>query len=397
MGSPQRDFRDAGDEARHWKAQVRQMQEALHDAEAGLQEFMESSKELETELEADIAQSTKRAENLRAENESLRCDVDEWRSKYQKSITEHNSTLADMHRELAMLRESHNAYKSKLRDMELDNDELENAERMINTTLVDMEIRYNQAVERTAELESELQTKARLEEENQRLKDLVRDMQEEMDVLKDRTQTLHPHVHTEALTLGDLVVHRAPRRGVAKGGTLDRLREHMQQLQLRLQTAQSAPFASRAERSALPRPRSSLSASTNGAASPWRSTTPMGHAPMRPERPETPSALTRDERRKSNSFIPVPATGLARSQSRTRTSSRLSIAPETSPSAGMPYGFMGTDPAMSPVAATRRANLARRRSMGPTGVSKAALPSVRAPSPSKLRASPTKPGQVPWR
>ena len=40
---------------------------------------MESSKELEAELEADVAQSNKRADELQAQNEHLRADVDEWR------------------------------------------------------------------------------------------------------------------------------------------------------------------------------------------------------------------------------------------------------------------------------------------------------------------------------
>ena len=83
-----------------------------------------------------------------------------------------------MHKELSKLRESHDTYKTKLRDMELDNDELENTERMINSSLADMEGRYNRAVERTALLESELEHKRRLEEENQRLKDELRDVRE---------------------------------------------------------------------------------------------------------------------------------------------------------------------------------------------------------------------------
>lgn len=63
----------------HYKAQVQRMQDALKEAEQGLQEFMESSKELEAELEADVKQTTRRANTLQAENEALRSDVDEWR------------------------------------------------------------------------------------------------------------------------------------------------------------------------------------------------------------------------------------------------------------------------------------------------------------------------------
>lgn len=68
-------FASAADEARHYKAQVEEMRAALQEAESGLAEFMESSKE----LEADVAQSNKRADELQAQNEHLRADVDEWR------------------------------------------------------------------------------------------------------------------------------------------------------------------------------------------------------------------------------------------------------------------------------------------------------------------------------
>ena len=79
-------FSHAAEEAQHYKAQVKHMQEALREAENGLQEFMESSKELEAELEADIAQTTARADALHAENEALRAVVEEWRGKYQQSL-----------------------------------------------------------------------------------------------------------------------------------------------------------------------------------------------------------------------------------------------------------------------------------------------------------------------
>lgn len=72
-------FASAADEARHYKAQVEEMRAALQEAESGLAEFMESSKELEAEMEADMAAAHQRADALAAENEQLRADVDEWR------------------------------------------------------------------------------------------------------------------------------------------------------------------------------------------------------------------------------------------------------------------------------------------------------------------------------
>lgn len=83
--APEPSAGSADDELQHWKDKVAQMHEALRDAETGLQEFMESSKELEAELEADIAQSSRRIEELQSTNEQLRGDVDEWKVRAQRA------------------------------------------------------------------------------------------------------------------------------------------------------------------------------------------------------------------------------------------------------------------------------------------------------------------------
>lgn len=272
---------------------------------------------------------------------------------------------------------------------------------MITTSLVDMEGRYNKAIERTALLEGELEDKTRLEEENQRLKDELRDVREELQVVRDAAAAAPapaPRSDPDELSLSDLVVsrpaarpdtrfsstHAAPRSQApgAPAHTLERLREYMHQLQQRLQSAQ---HAAPSEHSAIPRPRSSLSASVGAVPSTpgWRCATPSGHTPSRPE---TPS-----DRRKAHSFIPVPAGGLSRSQSRARPSSRAAAAPgtagEPSPAHPMPYEFMEHDPAESPVHATRGAALARRRSVGLSGIPP---PRARPSSALRERMSPAK-------
>lgn len=375
-------FGSAAEEARHWKAQVEDMRAALREAETGLQEFMESSKELEAEMEADMAATSQRADALQVENEHLRADVDEWRTKYQKSVSEHTTTLADLQRELTKLRETHDVYKARLRDMEVDNDTLENAERMINSSLKDMEARYNQAIERTSLLETELEDKSRLETENQRLKDELRELKEEVAML-ERAQVKPPSSDNEELTLSDLVVVR-PQPAVdtiSERPPLERLREHMQQLQQRLQRAQTAGITTNLQRhwqrSSIPRPRSSMSSSTGGApASPaaWRAPTPS--------RPETPH----ERRHAGGSSIPVPVGGLSRSQSRSRPPSRAVHEAQPSPVGPVPFEFMEHDPALSPV--SMRQSLSRRRSLG--GLSGIPTPSHRTPRPTSAMRSPSK-------
>ncbi|KAE8234246.1 hypothetical protein CF326_g716 [Tilletia indica] len=194
-------FSSPEDEVRYWKSKVNDLHDTLNETEATLQDFMEGSKELEAEMEREISASNKRLTDLQNKNEAMRADVDNWKGKYQASLAEHNKTLADLNKELEILRDSHNIYKTKVRDMELTNDELESAERMVQSSLVDMEGRYHKAIERTALLEEELFTKATLEEENQRLKDEIRELNEELSVVRNMTPS-----HSRAQSRSDAPV-----------------------------------------------------------------------------------------------------------------------------------------------------------------------------------------------
>ncbi|KAL9937291.1 hypothetical protein V8E36_003700 [Tilletia maclaganii] len=183
-------FSTIEEEVKYWKSKVTDLHDTLNETESTLQDFMESSKELEAEMEREISASNRRLGDLQSKNEAMRTDVDNWKGKYQSSLAEHNKALAELNKELEVLRESHNLYKTRVRDMELTNDELESAERMVQSSLVDMEGRYNKAIERTALLEEELVTKAMLEEENQRLKDEIRELNEELAFVRNVTPAL---------------------------------------------------------------------------------------------------------------------------------------------------------------------------------------------------------------
>jgi predicted nucleic acid-binding Zn-ribbon protein len=60
------------EELSYWKTQYEQV-------ELELQEFQNSSKELEAELERDIEESDKRERTLREKAEQLNFEVDEWK------------------------------------------------------------------------------------------------------------------------------------------------------------------------------------------------------------------------------------------------------------------------------------------------------------------------------
>lgn len=188
---------------------------------AELAEFEEVSRELQIELERDLASMEKSEMNMRLSSERAKSDLDNlqvrWeslffrfdcvrtqnessqtdqneQSVYNSKLREHTTTLGQMTRELDLTRTAEKALRSQLRDMELDNDDLEKSERFVfwhwwlnsvlisiirakDSSLQDFESRYGRAIERIAMLEEELVNKAALEEELQRLKDELRGMQ----------------------------------------------------------------------------------------------------------------------------------------------------------------------------------------------------------------------------
>ncbi|CAO1612891.1 unnamed protein product [Jaminaea pallidilutea] len=179
-------FDNAKEETAYWRMKAQDLQDMLKEAEASLKDFAESSKELEQEMERELAQSAKDLEETKTRSEKLFSEREEWKSKYQVSLHQHNKALAENQMELDQLKKSHTIYRDKLRDLELDNDELENTERMVRSSLNDAEQRYHQQMEKTTLLEQELIDKSGLEEENQRLRDEVRELNEEIAALRER-------------------------------------------------------------------------------------------------------------------------------------------------------------------------------------------------------------------
>ncbi|GAA5827208.1 hypothetical protein JCM3770_000324 [Rhodotorula araucariae] len=106
-----------------------------------------------------------------------------------------------MQHQLESLRQSDSFLRAKLRDIELDNDDLEKSDREKDSSLHDLETRYNKALERIALLEQDLVNKAHLEEHVQRLKDDLRDVNEELSITRMQLAALSPAPNSPAAPL----------------------------------------------------------------------------------------------------------------------------------------------------------------------------------------------------
>ncbi|KAL1749103.1 hypothetical protein HDZ31DRAFT_28413 [Schizophyllum fasciatum] len=178
--------------ATDWRAKYNEVCDMLEQTRAELDDFHQSSKELETELENELQRTEKAQQDLKIKAARAENERDEWKSKFMSLQTTHNHTTASLQRELDKLRKEHQQVKVQLRELEMGNDDLERNERAVSSNLADVENKYSRVLEEKILLEHELLDKASMEEEFQRLKDELRDANVEIAVLKDQVSASQP-------------------------------------------------------------------------------------------------------------------------------------------------------------------------------------------------------------
>ncbi|CAL1297807.1 unnamed protein product [Larinioides sclopetarius] len=156
------------------------MKKRYEETKLELEEFQESSRELETELEAQLEQTEARNRELKSLSARLQLECDSLKDKLQKTQHDSQSQIADLEDELSRVKATRDDLQKYIRELEQLNDDLERAKRAAVSSLEDFESRLNQAIERNAFLESELDEKEVLKVTVQRLKDESRDLRQEM-------------------------------------------------------------------------------------------------------------------------------------------------------------------------------------------------------------------------
>ncbi|KIP12455.1 hypothetical protein PHLGIDRAFT_17589 [Phlebiopsis gigantea 11061_1 CR5-6] len=169
-----------------WKAKYMEVAEMLTETRAELDDFQISSRELEEELERELERTEKAQQDLKIKAAKADQEKDVWKSKFMSLQTTHNTTTTSLQRELDTVRKDYQQVKIQLRELEMGNDDLERNERAIASSLADIEQKYSRVLEEKILLEHELLDKATVEEECQRLKDELRDANEEIVILKDQ-------------------------------------------------------------------------------------------------------------------------------------------------------------------------------------------------------------------
>ncbi|CAL8303697.1 unnamed protein product [Merluccius merluccius] len=179
-------FTSKDEEIDYWKSLSLKYKKSCHEAQEELQEFQEGSRELEAELEAQLGQAEHRLRDLQSENQRLRNEVDNLKEKLEQQYAQSYKQVSVLEDDLGQTRSIKEQLHRYVRELEQANDDLERAKRATIVSLEDFEGRLNQAIERNAFLESELDEKESLLVSVQRLKDEARDLRQELAV-RERT------------------------------------------------------------------------------------------------------------------------------------------------------------------------------------------------------------------
>ncbi|XP_036428283.1 nuclear distribution protein nudE-like 1-A isoform X2 [Colossoma macropomum] len=175
-------FSSKDEEIDFWKALSLKYKKSCKEAQEELLEFQEGSRELEAELETQLGQAENRLRDLQADNQRLQHELDTLKEKLEQQYAQSYKQISMLEDDLGQTRSIKEQLLKYVRELEQANDDLERAKRATITSLEDFEQRLNQAIERNAFLESELDEKESLLVSVQRLKDEARDLRQELAV-----------------------------------------------------------------------------------------------------------------------------------------------------------------------------------------------------------------------
>nr|XP_057922075.1 nuclear distribution protein nudE-like 1-B [Doryrhamphus excisus] len=175
-------FASKDEEINFWKALYLKYKTNCQEAREELLEFQEGSRELEAELEAQLGQAEHRLKDLQSENQRLRSEVETLKERLEHQYSQTYKQISLLEDDLGQTRSIKEQLHKYVRELEQSNDDLERAKRATIVSLENFEQRLNQAIERNAFLESELDEKESLLVSVQRLKDEARDLRQELAV-----------------------------------------------------------------------------------------------------------------------------------------------------------------------------------------------------------------------
>ncbi|VDN96174.1 unnamed protein product [Rodentolepis nana] len=166
----------------YWKQKAEEYKQLWEEEKEEFKEFQFNSKELESELETQL-------DLLEKSNAELQAKLERITIENETSYEKHDAVVARLNRQITNLQDEVNNLKTEsahrkdyIRQLEQANDDLERSNRNALASIGDIEDRLNQVLEKNALLEVELYEKEELNVCIQRLKDEVRELNQELNI-----------------------------------------------------------------------------------------------------------------------------------------------------------------------------------------------------------------------
>lgn len=175
-------FASATEEAAFWKKKANVLLAEKNDIQKEFDDFMEGSQQLEAELETTIQQNEKQLSRLNQNVEQLKLENESLKKKLQTCLND----LCDKENDVGNLQTEQTKLKKYVTQLEQKNDDLERTNRVVAESVNSFEMMLNQAYEKNALLESEVDEKEKLQIKLQRLMDEARDLKQELKVREQK-------------------------------------------------------------------------------------------------------------------------------------------------------------------------------------------------------------------
>ncbi|KAG9033268.1 NADH:ubiquinone oxidoreductase [Tulasnella sp. JGI-2019a] len=165
-----------------WKGRYESMKALLEETRKELDEFQQSSQELEDEMEAELKRTEATQKTLLKQVATLEEDAEQWKRRYKQAIADATRWETEYEKVNRQLHET----SGKVMSLEMDNDDLERAQRVAAAGLQYKDEEVERLILERDEFSEELSAKDMLEQENHRLKVELQEMTEEVSVLQSR-------------------------------------------------------------------------------------------------------------------------------------------------------------------------------------------------------------------
>lgn len=177
------------DDIEYWKEKALAAEEELRD-------HQETSAELEAELERELKEKEDQLKTWQQKFSSLDTESERTIERLTNQFEESSGRLERLEKDYSALCKTSDYQASCIRELEQSVDDLERAKRQALATISVLENDLADQMENCAILEADLEQKAKLEDECQRLRDQARDLDNDLNVEKKKKTSFNDLIAT---------------------------------------------------------------------------------------------------------------------------------------------------------------------------------------------------------